>query len=135
MAQRCTVCLYRKLLQLHDNKQKKSVTTSSPSQAFGATSQSIICSRHRVTNVKLAVNMSVLRQVLGLSAWIRALVIFVLLWGLLVLIFASKLNGPNSSALSNEDYTNHRLNQAIEFLEESKRRNSELKQLIDEFLR
>lgn len=79
--------------------------------------------------------MSVLRQVLGLSAWIRALVIFVLLWGLLVLIFASKLNGPNTSALSNEDYTNHRLNQAIEFLEESKRRNSELKQLIDEYLR
>ncbi|XP_031629119.1 alpha-(1,6)-fucosyltransferase [Contarinia nasturtii] len=78
--------------------------------------------------------MSVLRQVLGLSAWIRALVIFVLLWGLLVLIFASKLSGPNASSLSNEDYTNHRLNQAIEFLEESKRRNSELKQLIDEFL-
>lgn len=79
--------------------------------------------------------MSVLRQVLGLSAWVRALVIFVLLWGLLVLIFASKLSGPNTSSLSNEDYTNHRLNQAIEFLEESKRRNSELKQLIDEFLR
>lgn len=79
--------------------------------------------------------MSMLRQVLGLSAWIRALVIFVLLWGLLVLIFASKLNGPNLSALSNEDYANHRLNQAIEYLEESKRRNAELKQLIDNFLR
>lgn len=78
--------------------------------------------------------MSVLRQVLGLSPWVRALVIFVLVWGILVLIFASKLNGP-SGALSNEDYTNHRLNQAIEYLEESKRRNAELKQLIDEFLR
>lgn len=80
--------------------------------------------------------MSVLRQVFGLSAWARVLVIFALLWGLLVLIFASKLNAPNgNSALSGEDYTNRRLNQAIEYLEESKRRNNELKQLIDEFLR
>lgn len=79
--------------------------------------------------------MSVLRQVLGLSAWVRALVIFILLWGLLVLIFASKLNGPNHSALSYDDYTNQRLNEAIEYLEETKRRNSEFKQMIDTFLR
>lgn len=79
--------------------------------------------------------MSVLRQVLGLSAWVRALVIFVLIWGLLVLIFASKLSGPNHSALSYDDYTNQRLNEAIEYLEETKRRNSEFKQMIDTFLR
>lgn len=79
--------------------------------------------------------MSVLRQLLGLSSWVRALVLFVLLWGLLVLIFASKLNGPNGSSLASEEYTNHRLNQAIDYLEESKRRNIELKLLIDEFLR
>lgn len=86
-------------------------------------------------NIKLAITMSVLRQVLGLSAWVRALVIFILLWGLLVLIFASKLSGPNHSAQSYDDYTNHRLNEAIEFLEETKRRNSEFKQLIETFLR
>lgn len=80
--------------------------------------------------------MSLLRQVFGLSAWVRVLVIFVLLWGLLVLIFASKLSASNNNAvLSNEDFTNRRLSQAIEYLEESKRRNNELKQLIDDFLR
>lgn len=79
--------------------------------------------------------MSVLRQALGLNSWVRALVLFVLLWGLLVLLFASKLNGPTGTSQANEEYTNHRLNQAIEYLEESKRRNSELKQIIDEFLR
>lgn len=81
--------------------------------------------------------MTVLRigSMLGISSWVRALVLFVLLWGFLLLIFAFKLNGPNGSSLASEEYTNHRLNQAIEYLEESKKRNSELKQLIDEFLR
>lgn len=79
--------------------------------------------------------MSVVRQILALSTWARVLVIFVLLWGLLVLIFASKLNTPNSLTASNDDtFFEHRLNQAIEFLEESKRRNIELKRLIDNLL-
>lgn len=81
--------------------------------------------------------MTVLRQLMGLSTWVRVLVIFAFLWGILVLIFASKLNTPNgsSSALSDPDYTNRRLNQAIEYLEQSRKRNAELKQLIDEYLR
>lgn len=89
-----------------------------------------------IENLKQKKTMSMLRQALGFSSWVRALVIFVLLWGILVLIFASKLNGPMGNTLIvNEEYTNHRLNQAIDYLEESKQRNIELKQLIDEFLR
>lgn len=60
--------------------------------------------------------------------------IFVFLWGLLVLLFASKLNAPNGSVADTE-YTMKRLNQAINYLEQSKKRNEELKLLIDEYLR
>lgn len=76
--------------------------------------------------------MSFFRQFMGMSVWIRVLIIFVLLWGFLVFIFASKLNAPN---LSDTDYTMKRLNQAIAFLEQSKKKNAELKALIDEYLR
>lgn len=81
--------------------------------------------------------MTFLRQLMGLSTWVRVLVIFAFLWGILVLIFASKLNTPtgSSAALNDAEYTNRRLNQAIEYLEQSRKRNAELKQLIDEYLR
>lgn len=76
--------------------------------------------------------MSFFRQFMGMSVWIRVLIIFVLLWGFLVFIFASKLNTPN---VSDSDYTMKRLNQAITYLEQSKKKNAELKALIDEYLR
>lgn len=76
--------------------------------------------------------MTVIRQFLGLSTWVRILIIFVFFWGLLVFIFASKLNAPLSS---DSGYTMKRLNQAISYLEHSKQKNSELKELIDELLR
>lgn len=81
--------------------------------------------------------MTFIRQLMGLSTWVRVLVIFAFLWGILVLIFASKLNAPNAagSALGDADHTNRRLNQAIEYLEQSRKRNAELKQLIDDYLR
>lgn len=81
--------------------------------------------------------MTVLRQVMGLSKWARILVVFVFLWGILVLIFASKLNTPYGSdqSISDAEYTNKRLNQAIDYLEQSRKRNDKLKQLIDEYLR
>lgn len=75
--------------------------------------------------------MSLVRQFLGLSTWIRALIIFVLLWGFLVYIFASKLNVPPASE---QDNTVRRINQALEMLEHTKQKNEELRQLIDDFL-
>lgn len=69
---------------------------------------------------------------MAMSVWIRVLIIFVLLWGFLVFIFASKLSAPN---VSDSDYTMKRLNQAIAFMDQSKKRNAELKALIDEYLR
>lgn len=77
--------------------------------------------------------MSVLRHVFGSRAWIRALVILISLCGLLVLIFAFKLSKPTHPMLSHDEYTNHRLIEAIEFLEESKRWNAEFNTLIENF--
>ncbi|KAJ6636091.1 Alpha-(1,6)-fucosyltransferase [Pseudolycoriella hygida] len=79
----------------------------------------------------LLVTMSLFRQFTGMSVYTRVLVFFVLLWGFLVFIFASKLNTPT---VSDSEYTMKRLNQAITFLEDSKKRNAELKALIDEYL-
>lgn len=78
--------------------------------------------------------MSYLRQFNGLSVWVRILVLFVFLWGLLVLLFASKLNTPTPSSSGNE-YTMKRLNQVVNYLEQSKIRNDELKLLIDAYLK
>lgn len=69
---------------------------------------------------------------MGLSTWVRVLVLFVFLWGLLVFIFASKLSSPLASE---SGYTMKRLNFALSYMEQSKQRNIELKELIDEFLR
>lgn len=77
--------------------------------------------------------MTFIRQISGLSVWVRILVGFVFLWGLLVLLFASKLNAPNT-IVGETEYTVKRLNQVMSYLEESKKRNDELKQLIDEYL-
>lgn len=81
--------------------------------------------------------MSVVRQLMGSNTWTRVLGIFALLWCILVLIFVSKLNttSGNSSALTDTEYTNRRLNQAIEYLEQSRKRNAELKKLIEDYLR
>lgn len=78
--------------------------------------------------------MSYLRQLTGSSMWVRFLVMFVFVWGLLVLLFASKLNTPTSSNGTSE-YAMKRLNQVANFLEQSKKRNDELKLLIDEYLK
>lgn len=77
--------------------------------------------------------MTFLRQISGLNVWARILVVFVFFWGLLVLLFASKLNTPNT-IVGESEYTIKRLNQVMTYLEESKKRNDELKQLIDEYL-
>lgn len=76
--------------------------------------------------------MSMTRQFMALSPWIRALIVFVVMWGMLLFVFASKLNvhSPNDSGT-----TVKRLNQAIEYLEQSKHKNDELRQLIDDLLR
>lgn len=79
--------------------------------------------------------MSVVNQVLSLNPWDRVLVIFVFFWGISILIFTLKLNISNSLTASNDDtFFEHRMNQAIEFLKESKQRNMELKRLIDNLL-
>lgn len=75
--------------------------------------------------------MSVLRQFLALNTWIRVLILFVLVWGCIMYIFASKLNTPN---ISEQDNTMRRLNQAMQILEQSKQKNNELKVLIDDFM-
>lgn len=75
--------------------------------------------------------MSVVRQLGG--TWLRALIVFVFLWGLLVFVFASKLNSPAATDSGNTITT--RLNQAFNYLEQSKQKNYELKELISELLR
>lgn len=77
--------------------------------------------------------MSMARQFLALSPWIRALIVFVMMWGMVLFMFASKLGvqPTNDTATA----TAKRLNQAIEYLEQSKQKNDELRQLIDDLLR
>lgn len=72
------------------------------------------------------------RQFMSLNPWIRALIVFVAMWGMLLFVFASKLNANPSSDTNS---IVKRLNQAIEFLEESKHKNDELRQLVDDLLR
>lgn len=78
-----------------------------------------------------------MRQLKGMSTWTRVLIIFAFLWGVLVLIFASKLNttGNQSSLQIDAEYTKRRLNQAIDYLEQSRKQNAELKQLIDVYIK
>uniref|UniRef100_U5EZ81 Alpha-(1,6)-fucosyltransferase n=1 Tax=Corethrella appendiculata TaxID=1370023 RepID=U5EZ81_9DIPT len=72
-----------------------------------------------------------LRQILGLNTWVRVLIIFISLWAILIFVFVSKLNNGNSS---DTDKAIKRLNQALTYLEQSKKINSELKLLIDEYI-
>lgn len=73
--------------------------------------------------------MSFVRQFLGLSIWIRILIIFALLWGFTAFLFVSKLNN------SENETTYKRINKAISYLEQTKQKHEELKTLIDEYLR
>lgn len=77
--------------------------------------------------------MSMLRHFMALSTWVRVLVAFLFVWGLLVFIFASKLNAPLLPADS-AGHALQRLNQAVAYLEQSKQKNAELRELIDELL-
>lgn len=72
-----------------------------------------------------------------MSTWTKVLVIFAFLWGVLVFVFASKLNtSGNQSALQlDAEYTKRRLEQAFEYLEQSRKRNAELKQLISVYIK
>lgn len=74
---------------------------------------------------------------MGMSGWTRVLIVFAFLWGVLVLIFASKLNASanNQSLQIDTEYTNRRLNQVNDYLEATRKRNAELKQLIDVYMR
>jgi len=72
--------------------------------------------------------MSFIRQFLCLNKWIKILIIFILLlWCIVVFLFVSKLN--------EKDHTEKRLNQAINYFEQTKLRNFELKGLTDVNLR
>ncbi|XP_023306207.2 alpha-(1,6)-fucosyltransferase [Lucilia cuprina] len=77
--------------------------------------------------------MSLLRQFFGTSSnsWVRALIIFCLAWALLVYVFVTKLNTPNTVE---PDVSSRRINQALQMLEASKQRNAELQQMIDTLL-
>lgn len=77
--------------------------------------------------------MSFLRQFLGSSSWVRALMIFVVAWGFLVYIFVSKLS-TQPSTIVDQDNTVKRMNQALQMLEHSKQRNDELRQMISDFM-
>lgn len=73
-----------------------------------------------------------LRQFNVLSPWLRGLIAFCFIWGVLVFIFASKLNMPQPSDSAHNAI--QRLNQAIAYLEQSKQKNAELRDLINELL-
>lgn len=80
--------------------------------------------------------MALVRQLKGMSTWTRVLLIFAFLWGILVLIFASKLNASGNTTMQIDvEHTKRRLNEAIDFLEQSRKRNAELKQLIDVYMK
>lgn len=80
--------------------------------------------------------MSFLRQFLGLNLWIRILILFTFIWSLIVFIFISKLNQPNSLDGGQEQNSyNQKINQILSTLELTKKKNDELKVVIDSFLR
>lgn len=88
-------------------------------------------------NLKRKINfrkMSYIRQFLGLNIWIKVLVVFAFLWSVMVFLFVSKLNASNNSLLADRT-TNNRINQAISYLEESKKANLELRNLIDDYIK
>lgn len=88
-------------------------------------------------NLKRKINfrkMSYIRQFLGLNIWIKVLVVFAFLWSIMVFLFVSKLNASNNSLLADRT-TNNRINQAISYLEESKKANLELRNLIDDYIK
>lgn len=78
--------------------------------------------------------MTFLRTFLNLNKWIRILILFILIWGLTVFIFIIKLQPQMTSEISDEN-TMKRLNQAISYLEQSRQRNSDIKELINELLK
>lgn len=78
--------------------------------------------------------MSAVRQFWGLSSWLRVLVGFIFLWGLLVFVFVSKLGTATGDARA-QQHTLSRLNEAITYLEDSKQKNAELRVLIDDLLK
>lgn len=97
--------------------------------------------------------MLLVRQLFGSSSnsWVRALIIFVLAWAVLVYVFVLKLtnsqsHGQNHQALAHaagagggvggdNEHNARRINQALQLLEHTERRNEELKLLIDELMR
>lgn len=88
--------------------------------------------------------MLLVRQLFGSSSnsWVRALIIFVLAWAVLVYVFVLKLTSNQSQNQSHQtisandnEYNARRINQALQLLEHTERRNEELKLLIDELMR
>lgn len=79
--------------------------------------------------------MSLFRQFFGSTSnsWIRALIIFVLTWALLVYVFVNKLNTQTNA--DTDTITVKRINQALQLLEYSKQRNEELRQMIEKLSR
>jgi hypothetical protein len=73
-----------------------------------------------------------IRHILGLSTWVRALGVFLFLWLVIFYVFVSKLNTSNTLE---SDNTLKRLNQALSHLEQTKKINTDLKNLIDDYLR
>jgi Alpha-(1,6)-fucosyltransferase N- and catalytic domains len=73
-----------------------------------------------------------IRHVLGLGSWVRALGVFLFLWAIIFYVFVSKLNTSNSLET---DQTLKRLNQALAHLEGTRKVNAELKNLIEEYMR
>lgn len=61
----------------------------------------------------------------------RQILIFICIWGLLIYVFLTKLNGSTSSRELDDE---SRLNFAISSLEKSKNIDSELKNLLDEYV-
>lgn len=99
--------------------------------------------------------MLLVRQLFGSSSnsWVRALIIFVLAWAVLVYVFVLKLTNTQAQAggaagggavggtqglsltTGDNEFNARRINQALQLLEHTKQRNEELKLLIDELMR
>ncbi|EDW05875.1 alpha-(1,6)-fucosyltransferase [Drosophila mojavensis] len=87
--------------------------------------------------------MLLVRQLFGSSSnsWVRALIIFVLAWAVLVYVFVLKLTNSQAQnqshqtiSASDNEHNARRINQALQLLEHTERRNEELKLLIDELM-
>lgn len=78
--------------------------------------------------------MSVMRQLMGLSTWARCTIAFLIVWALLVFIFATRLNAPGGADSPSVAHAMQRIDIAIAHLEHQRQANDHLRTVIDQLV-